>query len=159
MCVVKPSYWHRVAMKESAAFTAGCQARSLGSQCSKGPNFLVVLMERFFKTELGRGAVGCMISWWTFFWLVGGEVIRSQHHQPSGSNWSGISMFVGSIQLTSTWWGFQYLENSSKEMAQNIIHSPWRGTKGPWLCSMAKQLWFCLVWLFFFLSAFSQFSD
>ena len=26
---------------------------------------------------------------------VGGEVSRSQHHQPSDSNWSGIHMLVG----------------------------------------------------------------
>ena len=25
-----------------------------------------------------------MISLWTFFWLIGGEVSRNQHHQPSG---------------------------------------------------------------------------
>ena len=30
------------------------------------------------------------MSSWTFFRLAGGEVIRSQHHQPSGSNCSGI---------------------------------------------------------------------
>ena len=27
-----------------------------------------------------------MISLWTFFWLVGGEIIESQHHPPSGSS-------------------------------------------------------------------------
>ena len=37
--------------------------------------------------------------------------------------------------------------------------SPWGGTKGPWLCLMAKLLLFCLAWLFSFLSAFSHFSD
>ena len=42
-------------------------------------------------------------------------IIGSQHHQPSGSNWSGVSVLVGSIQVTSpTWWRFQYLQNSSK---------------------------------------------
>ena len=56
-----------------------------------------------------------MISSWIFLWLVGGEVSRGQHHQPSGSNWSGVYVLVGSIQLTSpTWWEFQYLQNSSK---------------------------------------------
>ena len=56
-------------------------------------------------------------------WLV----VRtgSQRHQPSGSSWSGVYLLVVSIQLTSsTWWGFQYLQNSSKDMAQNIIYSP-----------------------------------
>ena len=46
-----------------------------------------------------------VISSWIFFWLVGGEVMRSQHHQPSGSNLSGISMLVGGIQLTFYTWG------------------------------------------------------
>ena len=33
----------------------------------------------------------------------------------SGFNWSGVSVPVGGTQLTSpTWWGFQYLQNSSK---------------------------------------------
>ena len=39
--------------------------------------------------------------------MVGGEVVGSQHHQPFGSNVSGVSMQVGSTQLTSsTGWGF-----------------------------------------------------
>ena len=29
----------------------------------------------------------------------------------------------------SAWWGFQYLQDSSQDMAQNIIYSPWEGTK------------------------------
>ena len=53
-----------------------------------------------------------------FFLLVGSEVTRwyfgSQHHQPSGSNQSGVYVLVGSMQLiSSTWWGLQYLQNSS----------------------------------------------
>ena len=56
-----------------------------------------------------------MISSWTFFWLVGGEVGGSEHYQPFGSSWSGVYVLVGSIQLTSpTWWGIQALQNSSK---------------------------------------------
>ena len=78
----------------------------------------------FFKDRVRESVVGCVISSWTFFCLVGGEVIGSQHHQPSSSNHSGIQALVSSIQLTSsTWWGFQYLQNSSKDMAQNIIYS------------------------------------
>ena len=57
------------------------------------------------------------VNLWTLFWLVGGEVIRSQHHQP----FAGVYMLVGSMQATSpTWWGFQYLQSSSKDMARNI---------------------------------------
>ena len=101
-----------------------------------------------------------LISSWALFWLVGGEVIGSQHHQPSASSRSGVCVLVGRIQLTSpTCWGFLYLQNSSKVVAQNIIYSPWGGTKGPWLCLMARVLLFCLAWLFSFLSAFSHFSD
>ena len=29
---------------------------------------------------------------------------------------------------SSTWWGFQYLQNSWNVMAQNITYSPWGGT-------------------------------
>ena len=43
-------------------------------------------------------------------------------------------------------------------MAQNIICSPWGGTKGPWLCLMTKLLLFGLTWLFSFASAFSHYS-
>ena len=86
-------------------------------------------------------------------WLVVKEP-QSRLHQAAGSNRSGIYMLEGSIQLTSTWWGFQYLQNSSKDMAQNIIYSPWGGNKSPWLCLMAKLWLFCLAWLFSFASAF-----
>lgn len=56
-----------------------------------------------------------MISSWTTFWLVGGEVSGSQHHQYSGSSWPGVYMLVGNIQLTSpTWRRFQCLQKSSK---------------------------------------------
>ena len=33
--------------------------------------------------------------------LIGGEVSGRQHHQPSGSNQSGVYELIGSIQLTS----------------------------------------------------------
>ena len=136
------------------------QARSQGSLVLKRPELPEAFRGRFIKTGGGRGLVGCVISSWTFFWLVGGEVIRGQLHPPSGSNWSGGYVLVGSIQLTSsTWWGFQYLPKSSKDLAQNIIYIPWGGMKGPWFCLMARLLLFCLAWLLFFLSAFSHFSD
>ena len=90
--------------------------------------------------------MGCVISSWTSFLLVGGEVVRSQHHQPSGSNWSGVYMFVGIIRLTSsTWWRIQSLQNISKDMAQSIIYSSGRGTKVSWLSLVAKLLLFCLT--------------
>ena len=60
------------------------------------------------------------------------------------------------VQLAfSIWWDFQYLQTSTKDLAQNIIYSPWEGTKDPWLCLMTELL-FCLVWLLSFASAFSS---
>lgn len=47
-----------------------------------------------------QGVVGL----WTFFSLVAGEIIRSPHHPPSGSNRSGVFVLVGGRQLTSTTW-------------------------------------------------------
>ena len=40
-----------------------------------------------------------MIRLWTFFWLVDGEISGSQHHQPLGSNQSGVFVLVDSISL------------------------------------------------------------
>ena len=80
-------------------------------------------------------------------WLWSNQQLVTSH---SGPKWSRAYVLVGSMQLTSsTWWRFRYLQNSSKDMAQNIICSPWRGTKGPWLCLMAKLL-FCLTDFFSF---------
>ena len=39
-------------------------------------------------------------------------------------------------------------------MAQNIIYSPWEGTKGPWLCLLTTLLLFSLLRLFSLVSAF-----
>ena len=110
----------QVVAKESAVFTAG-QARGPGS--SKALNSPVVSRERLLKVGVRERVAGSMISSWTFFCLVGCEVIRSPHHQPSGSNLSGVSVLVGGMQLTfSSWWGFQNLQNSSMDLAQNIIY-------------------------------------
>ena len=40
----------------------------------------------------------------------------------------GICMLVGSMQLSSTRWGFQYLPNSSRDMVQNIFYNLKGGT-------------------------------
>ena len=90
-----------------------------------------------------------LIGWWWGNW--------ESTSSTSGSNQSGISVLMGSIQFlitSSTWWGFQYLQNSSNDTSQNILYSPWEGTKGLWLCLMAKLLLFCLAWLLSFASAF-----
>ena len=62
---------------------------------------------------------GCDQLFQSFFWLVGGEVSGSQHHQPSGFSRSGVWVHVG------TWWGFHYLQNSSNI----VMHIPWGGTR------------------------------
>ena len=52
----------------------------------------------------------------TLFWLVGGEVIRSQHHQPS------VPTGLGSMCLWAANFfhlvGVQYTQNSAKDVAQ-----------------------------------------
>ena len=50
-------------------------------------------------------------------------------------------------------------EKQLKGTAQNIIYSPWGGSKGPWLRFMAKLVLFCLTCLFSFVSSFFDFSD
>ena len=136
------------------------KTRGPGTWCSEGPNSPKGFQGKIFKDSVWERVAGYVIRSWTFFWLVDGEVTGSQHHQPFGSSWSGVYVLVGSTQLTSpTWWGFQYLQNSSKDLAQKIICSPWRGTEGPWVCLMAKLLLFCLAWLLSFVPAFSHFSD
>ena len=80
-----------------------------------------------------------MISSWIFFWLVGGEVSGSQHHQPSDSNWSEILHAFRQYAMnrtSSTWWGFQYLQNSSKIPCVY----PLRGNQDP-----APRLHYCFL--------------
>ena len=49
---------------------------------------------------------------WAIFWLVG-DVIGSQLHQPSSSNWSMVCLVLVSMLLTSsTWWEFQCLQTA-----------------------------------------------
>ena len=127
---IKSIYWHKVVVKGSAVFAL---------KPSKFSRQLV-LKRTVFEAAVER-VVGCMVSSWTFLWLVGGEGTGDQQHQISGSNLSGVSVLVVSIQVTTfTWWGSQYLQNSSTDMTQNIFCSPWGGTKGLWLCLMGKLL-------------------
>ena len=49
---------------------------------------------------------------------------------------------------------FEYLQDSSQDVAQNIIYSPGERTKGPWLCLTTILLLFSLLALFSFVSAF-----
>ena len=80
-----------------------------------------------------------MVSSWIFFWLVGGDIIWNQPHQPSGSNKSGIYLLVNRRQLASpTWGGFQYLQISSRYCSVY----PLRGNQDP-----APRLHYCFSWL------------
>ena len=47
--------------------------------------------------------------------------------------------------ISSTWWGFQYLQDSSQDIAQNIVYSSEGGTKCFWLCLITKLL-LCGMW-------------
>ena len=58
----------------------------------------------------------------------------------------------------SIWWEFQYLQDSSQGMAQNVIYNSWRGTIK--VLDFAYWLWlFGLIWMFFFVPSCSHFSD
>ena len=146
--------------------TPGCgegkcksQARSPGSWCLKDLYSLVAFRERFLKAWWAGEGMECVISLRTFFWLVGGEVIRSQHCQPPGFNWSGVCVLVSSTQLTfPTLWGCQYLQNCLKDMAQNVIYSPWRGHKGPPPSLVTQLLLFFIACFGFFPLPFCIFS-
>ena len=71
----------------------------------------------------------------------------------------GYSLVIMEL-ISSTCRGFQYLQDSSQDTAQNTVDSSWGGTKCFWLCLMTKLL-LCGMWspLSFFVSAFSHFSD
>lgn len=49
-------------MKESIAFIEGCQARRMGSSCSKDLNSLMTCREGFLKVTFGIGIVACGLS-------------------------------------------------------------------------------------------------
>ena len=132
-----------------------CQQRSPGSWCWK---LLKASQGKVFKNEVRKEVMGCVInSMHTLGWWWGNQ------ESASSTIWfqlAGVYGLVSSMQLTSpTWWGFQYLQNRTKNMAQDIIYSPWGGTKGSWLYLMTRLLLFCLAWVCSFLSACSQFSD
>ena len=102
---------------------------------------------KVFKDKVRQTVVRCVVSFWTFFWLVGGEVIRSQHHQPSISGQSG-----GSIQFISpTWWRFHNLQSNSRTWLRISVALEEK-LKVLNFVQWLKLLWFCLN-LTVFLSA------
>ena len=99
-------------------------------------------------SDLARETVvGCAMRSRTFFWLAGGEVTRGQHLQSSGSSWSGLCLCICGQHTAN----FSYLvrvSESAKELkdrTQNIIYSPWGGTKGPRPCLVTNLLVFRLL--------------
>ena len=88
---------------------------------------------KVFKDRMREGVGKCVINSRTFFWLVDGEVIRSQYHQPSASTWSRVYKLFHLV-------GFQYLWK-----AQNIIYNTWGRNKAPWLFFMAIISLSCLT--------------
>ena len=143
-------------MVKASTFIAGA---CLGRQAVQAASAQELELPKGFQGRFLRQSNGGGLWGWeqlTDIHLTGGEAVRSQL-QLSGSNRSGVYVLVDSTQLMpSTWRGSQTLQNSSKDMAQNILYSPWGGTKGLWLCLMDKLLLFWLAWLFSFLSVLSQ---
>ena len=129
----------------------------MDSLCSKDLNSLMAFREGIFKDGV--------ISSCTILWLVDGEVTNKVMFQGSQTPtfwfhlaWglcAGGQHSVNFLHLV----GVLVSAKQLKDMAQDIIYGPWEGTKGPWLCFMAKLLLFCLAWLLSFIFAFSHFSD
>ena len=71
--------------------------------------------EKFYSNGLKR-----VISLWTLFCLVGGEISRSQHHQSSGSNWSRV-VFMLISSIPSLIVNFSHLEAFSISVKHSKI--------------------------------------
>ena len=91
----------------------------------KRPELLEGFQGKVFKDRVREG--GCdqladilPIGWWCGNGESTSSASRTFWFQPSE-----VYVLVGTIQLTSsTWWVFQSLQNSSKDVAENIIYSP-----------------------------------
>ena len=68
--------------------------------------------------------MGCVISLWTFFWLVGDEIIGSHHPQPSGSQslWDLCACEQHIVNFFHLM-GILVSPKQLKDMAQNIIYN------------------------------------
>ena len=81
-CTVKPIYWHRSVAKKTTVF--------------------IGFPRRIFKDSEREGhkVVLCLC---TILWMIDSKVtgwhFRSQHHQRSGSNWSGVYI-LSSVQFS-----------------------------------------------------------
>ena len=124
-------------MKKSTVFIPG-KSKGFRQLILKRPELPMAFRQRFIKTGRGRRwhcvcdqlVDTLLIGWWWGNW-----------ESVSSTSQSGVYVLVGSMQLTSpTWWGCQWLQNSPRNLAQNIIYSPWRVTKGLWICLLAQLL-------------------
>ena len=57
-----------------------------GQLMLNGPKLPNVFQGKVFKDRMRERVSGYMISSQAFFWVTDGEIITSQHDQPSGSN-------------------------------------------------------------------------
>ena len=93
--------------------------------------------------EFYRDGSEGVISSWTFFWWVGGEVSRSQHHQPTVSRQLGVYVLVGSLPLLIL--KFSHLEGvsvSAKQLRDIVLCTD--GKPGP--CLKAALLFLLTVY-------------
>lgn len=68
--------------------------------------------------------MGCMISSWTFFSLVDGEAIKSQYHQSSVSNPSGVCLLMGSKQLLASGGSFSVCKTAQRTWLRILSIAP-----------------------------------
>ena len=143
-------------VKKSATFIAGPRKKN-GQLMLKRPKLIKSFQESIFKGGVKQGALRKWSALAQFSdWLI----LRSQcgclanlNHQLSDSSWSGVYMLVVSMHMVGV-----SVSAKLKNMIQDIMYSPWGKTKDPWLCFMAKHLFFFLAWPFSFAFAFSHFS-
>ena len=69
-----------------------------------------------------------MISFWTIFWLIGGEVSSRQHHQSCGSNPSGVYS-CACAQLTVNFSHLVEVSVSAKYLKDTVVCLAWWGTR------------------------------
>ena len=102
---------------------AGCQARRMGSSCSKSPNSPMDFRERFLKAAFG------VSSWWTFFWLAGDEITRWCFRNPKHLVPTLVPTSLGSTCLSACShhpppeWGVLVSAEQLKDLHQIIIMS------------------------------------
>ena len=146
---MKPIYWHLHLWRRKVQHLLHAPSKESRQLVLKPQKLPMAFRERFLNTGWGRGLQGM----WSVhrYLLIGGLWgIRNQYHQASG-----FYVLVGSAQLiSSTWWGFLFLHNSRKDLAQNIFNSSWGGSKCPWLCLMVITLSCLTIFLCFCIFSF-----